>query len=78
GGYGYGTATPYSGYGRTGRTGRSYSTLFRTGKARRAFFSNTISLRGGFPGSSLRCFVIALLFVADYSGSSGSRPRRTI
>ncbi|RCI07755.1 hypothetical protein L249_5744, partial [Ophiocordyceps polyrhachis-furcata BCC 54312] len=34
-GCGYGTATPYSGYGRTGRTGR---------QARRAFFSNIISL----------------------------------
>ncbi|RCI16646.1 hypothetical protein L249_2577, partial [Ophiocordyceps polyrhachis-furcata BCC 54312] len=43
GGYGYGTATPYSGYGRTGRTGRTKEGT--TGQARRAFFSNTISLR---------------------------------
>ncbi|RCI13318.1 hypothetical protein L249_0634, partial [Ophiocordyceps polyrhachis-furcata BCC 54312] len=41
-GCGYGTATPYSGYGRTGRTGRTKEGT--TGQARRAFFSNTISL----------------------------------
>ncbi|RCI11152.1 hypothetical protein L249_7490, partial [Ophiocordyceps polyrhachis-furcata BCC 54312] len=36
-------ATPYSGYGRTGRTGRTKEGTIR--QARRAFFSNTISLR---------------------------------
>ncbi|RCI11341.1 hypothetical protein L249_7601, partial [Ophiocordyceps polyrhachis-furcata BCC 54312] len=51
-GGGYGTATPYSGYGRTGRTGQCRFPSAKTGDRD----------RGAFRGPFSRCFVTALLF----------------